>query len=124
MPVCQTCGNEFTVDSGISFSRAFLRLTSLRRPFFGLAVGFLLSGMIGIIVFLMETREILLQTVLLVILAIIGLLVLDALFSYVNRSRDASRLCPDCVNRAAVHRSQRPEETGPHKVTVEKDSRR
>jgi len=72
----------------------------------------------------METHDTLLQTVLLAILAIIGLLVLDALFSYVNRSRDASRLCPDCINQAAVRRLRRPEEAGPHKVTLEKDERR
>jgi len=72
---------------------------------------------------LMETHDILLQTVLLAILVFIGLLVLDILFSYVNRSRAVSQFCPDYINRAAMHRLQRPEETGPHKVTLAKNRR-
>jgi hypothetical protein len=121
MPVCQTCGNEFTIDYRTSLSRGFLKLTSLRRPWLRLAVGFLLSGIVGIIVFLTETHDILPQAVLLAILAIIVLLVLDILFCYVNQLRNVSRFCPDC--RAEEHRLQRTEETGPHKVTVEKNKR-
>jgi len=97
-----------------------LKVTSWRNPFLGIVIFWLFASIIGIIEAFTETQDARLQTLLLGMLIVIGVLTLDILSNAIFRFRRASRYCQDCINNPEMGRRQRPEERGPHKIASEK----
>jgi len=97
-----------------------LKVTSWRNPFLGFVIFWLFASIIGIIEVFAETQDARLQTLLLGILIVIGVLALDILSNAIFRFRRASRYCQDCINNAEMSRRQHSEERGPHKIALEK----
>ena len=98
-----------------------MKVTSWRNPFLGFVIFWLFAGTVGIIEAFTETKDARLQTLLLGILIVIGVLALDILSNAIFRFRRASRYCQECINNAETRRMQRSEERGPHKIALEKE---